>query len=533
MGIDHVRITPDRVMAPVGSEVVLKAGICAADGYLLADRRVEWSLSRDGAGHFVDVGERGELDLFRWPWDTPRKIDNWYAIGVTSYAPYVVHRGTPDPNDDVPVVRGEAWITVSSATEGASHVTTVAPDVSNWQFRQATATIYWIDAQWVFPPSAQAEPGRPHVLTTTVMRRSDEAPLAGWTVRYDVPRGGASLGYASGDHIDVPTDAAGRASVEVSPTDVGGGTATINITIIRPPLAGPHAIPQLEVGRGLATITWGTGQTAAPINAAPVLQPTPTPAPALPSTQPPFGGASPSDPYRPPANAQTGPPRFELRLVNVGSQVAPVGAFVSFDLTVTNRGESTARNILVHDRFDPGLSHQGDTEGQNAVKYDAMRDLAPGESETLPLTFTVRAPGQHCHAVTVTADGANAATASGCVTGQQSALRVELQTVRRQAVGQNADFNIIVRNLGEVPATNIEITQQFAQALQALSRSADQALAADGSLHIRLERLDVGEVRTLQTQARCVNPSANACSQATMTAGGTSQQADACLEIVP
>src|SRR4029079_11305838 len=178
-----------------------------------------------------------------------------------------------------------------------SHVTAYAPAVDNWPMRQATTTIYWVDAQWALPPSAAAQPGRPHTLTTTVTRRSDGAPLAGWTVRYDVPGGGASLGYASGNSVDVPTDAAGRASVEVSPTSGGGGSSTVGITIVRPPQAGADASPQLEVGRGAATITWGSGApigaTPTPINTAPTLQPTPnSPLSSLPP--PPSSPSSPA-----------------------------------------------------------------------------------------------------------------------------------------------------------------------------------------------------------------------------------------------
>ena len=538
IGQDHVRIAPNRVMAPVGSEVVLKSSICGADGYLHADRRVEWLLSRDGAGQFVDVGDRGQVDLFRWPWDTPRKIDNWYAIGATAYAPHCVHRGTPDPNDDVQVVRGEAWITVSSAVEGTSQVTAVAPDVANWQFRQATTTIYWIDAQWVFPPSTSAEAGRPHVLTTTVMRRSDGAPLAGWTVRYNVPSGGASLGYASGDHVDVPTDAAGRASVEVSPNDVSGGTANVGITILRPPLVGPNASPQLEIGRGLTTITWGTGQSPqspTPITTQPQLQPTPAPAPIPTRPTPPIpGGPSSTVPYTAPQTApQTGPPRLEARLTNVGPTAAALGEYVSFDLTVTNTGESTARNILIYDRFDAGLSHEMDTEKRNAIQNDQMRDLGPGESATIALTFKVTAAGQLCHEVTVSADGAASVTQRGCATGRQAAVQVRIQSVRQQVVGQLAEYIVSVQNVGDVPATDLEIVQEFPREMQAVATPPDQTAAADGSIRIRIDRLIPGEVRPFRTQARCTAASANACSRATVLAGGAqAHQAETCLEIV-
>ena len=257
-GQDYVRITPDRVLAPVGSEVVLKAGICGADGYLIANQRMEWLLSSGGAGQFVDLGEREQINVLRALWDTPRKVDSTYAIGSTANAPVCLYRGTPDPTDDVQILRGDAWVTVTSAAEGVSHVTAYSPTIADWNLRRAIATIYWVDAQWILPPSTVVPAGRPHVLTTTVLRRTDGAPLAGWLVRYE-SASGASFGYEGGNVVDVPTDGAGRASVEVSPVDAGGGSTNVNVTIVRPPQASADASPQLEIGRGVATISWAAG----------------------------------------------------------------------------------------------------------------------------------------------------------------------------------------------------------------------------------------------------------------------------------
>jgi uncharacterized repeat protein (TIGR01451 family) len=531
IGQDHLRITPDRVMAPVGTEVVLKAGICGADGYLHVDRRIEWQLSRDGAGQFTDIGDRGDVDIFRWPWDTPRKVDNWYAVGSTAYAQQCLHRGTPDPNDDVPIQRGEAWISVASATEGASHVTAFAPDVGNWQFRQAAAIIYWIDAQWAFPPSTVAPTGQPHVLTTTVTRRTDGAPLAGWTVRYDVSGGGASLGYAGGNFVDVPTDAAGRASVEVSPTATGSGASTVGITIVRPAVIGPGAAPSLEVGRGSATIVWGAPASPAPATAPPSLQPTPI-SPISPPPAPAADSGS-TAPYRSPRDQATGPPQLVLQMRNVGPQEVAVGGLVSFELTVTNRGESTARNILVHDRFGTGLKHEKDTLNEHAIKYEAMPELPPGQSDTVALTFQVVAPGRHCHDVTVTADGAAPATEQGCVTGRASAFTVTIRGPVRRTVGEMAEFDITVQNTGDVPATNVAIVQQFHAALRGMATAPEHQLQADGNLRITVGNMAINERRTFRTQAQCVAAGDSACSRANVLAdGGEPQASETCLQIV-
>jgi uncharacterized repeat protein (TIGR01451 family) len=538
-GQDHLRVTPERVLAPVGSEVVLKAGICTAGGFLLANQRVEWLLDRGGAGQFVDLNNRDELDLFRWPKNTPRKLDNWYAIGATSTSTLCLRRGTEDPNDDVQILRGEAWITVSSPTEGASHVTAYTPIVDDWQFRRATATIYWVDAQWVFPPSAMAEPGRPHVLTTTVTRRSDGAPVAGWLVRYEVA-GGASLGYGGGNFIDVPTDAAGRASVEVSPTGVGGGSTTVSMTLIRPPLIGPEASPQLEIGAGSATITWVSVAAPAPSMPAPSLPgpatsaPLPGPAPSAPQSRPP------ANTYTPPSGqSPIGKADLSVAIRREGPEEVTVGDHVRFNIVVTNNGDGTARAIELLDKFDHGLSHAQARPNVFEVRNAGIRDLPPGGASAVLLDFEVVAAGRQCHEVTVTAEGGVRAVERACVTARepqpvvQPSLSATMTGPTRRLVGEVAEFRMVINNTGDVPVTNIKIVDRYDQALQPTQASAGHA-AISGGLEWDVDRLDVGERREFTVLCDCVMPSSSACNRVIITAdGGVTTADEACVEILP
>ncbi len=248
---EAITISPSRVLAPIGSEVILIGGVCAENGYLRTNERVEWMIDRAGTGQIVTVGGRGELDIFRLPTNTPRKVDNYFAIGSTSPYDDLLDRGTPDPTDDIQIRRGDAWITVSSPAEGTSYVTAYAPHVANWAGRTARATIYWIDAQWAFPPPVVLAPGESHTLTTTITRQSDGAPIAGWIVRYRVVAGEAGLGYDQGQTSDVSTDNRGRASVEITPTDGRAGTTNIQIEIVRPEQAGSAASPRVTLGAAL------------------------------------------------------------------------------------------------------------------------------------------------------------------------------------------------------------------------------------------------------------------------------------------
>ena len=55
-GSTFVRLTPDRLVAPVGSEVFLKAGVAAPDGTLTPNERIEWSVARNGVGQLGTHG---------------------------------------------------------------------------------------------------------------------------------------------------------------------------------------------------------------------------------------------------------------------------------------------------------------------------------------------------------------------------------------------------------------------------------------------------------------------------------------------
>jgi hypothetical protein len=539
------------VLAPVGSEVVLKAGICGADGYLIANQRMEWLLSSGFAGQFVDLGEREQISVLRALWDTPRKVDSTYAIGSTANAPVCLYRGTPDPTDDVQILRGDAWVTVTSAAEGVSHITAYSPTIPDWNLRRAIATIYWVDAQWILPSSTVVPAGRPHVLTTTVLRRTDGAPLAGWLVRYE-SASGASFGYEGGNVVDVPTDGAGRASVEVSPVDAGGGSTSVNITIIRPPHASADASPQLEIGRGVATISWAAGavagpdtfQTPPPVNpgsvspmpAAPPSTSSPlspyevTPRPTLPSTESP-----PSEGYVAPTDQPArGQPQLDLALRRTTAENVAVGDFASFDIVVSNRGDGTARGIKIRSQFDRGLSHPEAKPNAFAVDYNGMRDLPPGESETIQLTFRVVGGGTQCHDVTVTAEGAEPASERGCVTAGQPTLEIEVRGPRRRNIGEMAEFVAVIRNVADVAATNIEIVARCDEPLEPSRAEPGHQRLPDGGLVMRIEKMEAKEQRTFRMEALCRTPALSACNRISVSAdGGISVADEACVEILP
>ncbi len=551
-GNTFVRLTPDRLVAPVGTEVFLKAGVMAPDGSLSPNERIEWSVARNGVGQLGSLGVQESGHLFSW-WNEPEKIDPWNAVSRTAYHPTSVTSVTPGPFGSAQIERGESYVTLTSCTEGVSQVTAFAPDLC--QLNQATTSIYWIDAQWTLPGAAVAEAGKPHTLTTTIFRRTNGAPLAGWVVRYTVG-GGGSLGAENSSTIDARTDASGRATAEISPSQPGSGITQVGITIIQPHGIGPNAMPQVELARGSTAITWSTNvpavtpavpaapavpfapsaptgvvplspppSTTAPPSVSappPTLQPTPQSPPTTSSTQP--------NPYTPPP---AGKPRLEVTLRPTSPEQVSVGQYVSYELTIVNRGDGVARNVKVGARFDQGLSHPGDTRKEHHVEK-SVRDLAPNDSERIQLTYQVVASGKQCHQVTVTSDGAEPAQQQACVTGAQASLAVKISGEHTRIVGDTTTFTVSVQNTGSTPASNVELRMVFDQAIEPILE-AGMDRQQDGSVLIRLDGdLALGEKRSLRLQGRCRAQSTHACARASVSSlGSSASQDEACLEILP
>ena len=113
----------------------------------------------------------------------------------------------------------------------------------------------------------------------------------------------------------------------------------------------------------------------------------PTPAPTLPPSQPPLDTAPP-----PVVPTPVGRPDLTVRMRRDTADPVRVGDTVAYTMIVRNNGDGPARNIVIIDRYDAGLSHEFGS-AQNSVKYDQMSDLGPGESDQVRLEFQVLQPG--------------------------------------------------------------------------------------------------------------------------------------------
>jgi uncharacterized repeat protein (TIGR01451 family) len=526
----ELKVTPARIVAAVNTEVVLAAGICGPSGYYVTRQPLEWMLAQDGVGQFVAVGHESPHDVSFLLRNSPQKVATNYARAHTSTISQILDRGTPTPADDVALDRGQSWISLTSPTEGTSHIVVWAPKEQNWERRKATATVYWVNAAWRFPPPATVRAGVRHPLTTVLTRASGE-PISGWIVRYEVLEGPpAQFGARGETAIEVRTDGAGRAIAELLPRTMEPGITAVKVQVIRPGTSRGD-LPQMIVGQGVTPIQWTTpGLVVRALGSSTIaadgaigyrvevtnngdlltrsveLSFTPPPGVAYLNSTPPaqaFGQrlawrmgdlpprttsvvelncrasqagsirstfiATGADQLRAEDTAVTEVRVNALSVRMNGPEVVAVGGEARFEIDVTNTGGVPLTNVTASDTFDPGLSHAGG-ERSPLVRTIAGA-LAPGQTERFAISFIVTQAGRQCHRLDVTADGGQAAAARGCITGTAPVASPPQLTVRvtgsaTQRAGELAEYAIEARNTSSAPATNVDLVVSWVPTLQ-------------------------------------------------------------------
>ncbi len=403
----------------MGTEVLMVAGVHGAGDPLMTGQRVEWMMAPGSVGTFLAVGEREGPNFLRWFGTPPQKISNDYAVTETVSVSRIITRGTIDPADDVSVLPGQAWVTLSSPIEGSSHVTAFAPELVGTTGNRQSGVIHWVDARWNAPPLATAPTGTSHAMTTTVVRHSTGMPAAGYKVRYEVISGpAAGFGPAASGGVELTTDGQGMATAEIVQRSPQSGVTEVSVQLVRPAGIVPGS-ELLVLGNTSTRITWVEPAAVLAQPAIPngVVTPSPgvlTPAPTLPITPTPTTPLAPARPSVPSVPAPTGPP-LEARIT--GPERATVGERVQFQIDITNRSAAAIDKLIVVDRFDAGLRHAKD---DRQIQRD-IGAIAAGQTRSIQVIFDVVSPGRLCHTVEVTGSG-NERTAP---------TRVSMRSMRR------------------------------------------------------------------------------------------------------
>lgn len=588
-------LTPTRMIAPVGSEVIIVSGLCGEAGYFLTNQPIEFMLSQDSAGQFITVSNQEGL------WCNSKKISGDYAIARTSNRRQVITRGTPSVTDDLVQQEGQCWISLTSASEGTSYVTAVASKGATWPQRRKSATIYWVDAQWAFPNPTTVPAGQEHTLSTTVQRTATDAPVVGFIVRYEIIDGrSATLGPNAATAMEVRTGENGLANVKLRSTGGQPGVTQVRIQVIRP--ADPDSdAPRTVLGEGYTSITWSapglalraTGPATATVDSTlvyrlevrnpgdiatqdVVVRSVLPPSLKFVSSKPPaqiFGNRTEWQfPELPPQSTQTievnvraeagGAVRYSfeatsssglkadahvdtelirpaLKLNVAGPEAATVGDRIQFEIEVTNTGDVALQNVTITDRFNSGLRHT--KELTSPIRKD-LGDLAPGQTKLFAVTFIVQRAGRICHTLEVAAPDGQRAQAQVCLTASEPEvqpeprLEVTKKAPRQSQVGQNIRISTLVTNTGNVPLTDLRIVDTWDPALEPKEATDGWDLEAlkNGELRWTSEQLAPGQTMQFDVLYLCRQAAEAATSRAIVTtAEDVSETAQTSLRILP
>ncbi len=491
----RLSITPAELVAPVCSEVVLLASVCE-DGFLMANQQVNWSLSRESVGFFLNRIDPDSMGWLISPFSLPRQITPRSALTSTVAEDMALPPGPANPAG-VCVRRGQSWVTLTSPQEGVSYVNACSPDLPSGSARQQTAAIYWIDGQWTFPPPSIQPLGASQVLTTQVTRATNGTPIGGWIVRYEVVSGPeAGFGPQQQRVIEVATDDLGQASVELVELQPTPGTNEIRIDIIYP-LTGKR----LVVGRGAVQHTW-TSSLALTIQ---------------------------------------GPPRVEL------------GQTAEYIVEVNNPSDQAAANVAVALPIPPGfraLSTDPPAEQLGNQLQWQYATLSAGDRRSLAARFQIERAGSHqvcatlvasgdvqfqqCVTTLVPGGGAQApfdpnqpnlpqTPGSGVPPATQPPsttppstmppprVEVTMQAPASAEVGQDVTFKLTFTNRGASPATGLLITDSFDAGLEhRLQKS---------PIYRDLETLAPGQSSTVDVVLKAIRPGRQ-CNRVELTGDG-------------
>ena len=473
----QILMTPSRIIAPVGSEVVVIAGICGGDGFLALNQPLEWILSNDSVGQIIEVGGLHHSGFNNTVPPKAKKFDGQYAWGRTGLKRTVLTRGTPTPCDDIELARGQTFISVSSASPGRTYVTGVAPKAEGWDRRRATTMIQWVDALWSTPVPSRATAGTVFPLTTVVNRSSDGSGVKDWKIKYTIVGGAAAeFAPAGSSTATATTNEKGEATAQIrQPAGrFEPGATQVRVDITRPALFGE---PELLVESGLTTVTWS--------------------APAL-------------------------------TIRAIGEKAAELDKPFNYRIEVTNPGDQISRGVVVRTKdIDDSIEYISSTpkpvEFGRQLEWQ-LGDIAPGsQPRVIDIQFKSNKRGNNGLCFEVASDSDRLRTeACAQIEIAVPCLVLNVDGPETAIVGNDVIFNFKVSNQCDEELEDIDLVLRY-----------DAGLYADGRsnpIQTQFDKLSFGEERTVSVAFNVQQPGTRCFELSVTSASGYNVTRRECLE---
>jgi uncharacterized repeat protein (TIGR01451 family) len=152
-----------------------------------------------------------------------------------------------------------------------------------------------------------------------------------------------------------------------------------------------------------------------------------------------------------------------LQIAKTGPEKAFIGQPITYEITVTNKGDGVAKDAMVFDNLPAGVAVQFATDnaksdGAGKVKWD-VGDIAPGATKKVAIVVTASAAGEMKTAASASAVGADtqAAFATTSLVGVPAILVQMADSPDPVRVGDQTTYTIEITNTGTAAGTNIKL----------------------------------------------------------------------------
>lgn len=169
-------------------------------------------------------------------------------------------------------------------------------------------------------------------------------------------------------------------------------------------------------------------------------------------------------------------------------------------LLVTNKGSGVARGVQVLDELPAGLAT---ANGETRLTFEAG-DLSAGEAREFGFVVRASRPGEFRNTARARDDGNLTASAEAMTIVRKPELEVSKKAPPMRFIGRPAEFEIVVKNVGDAPARDATLTDVIPPGIEFV-RADGAGQFSGGRVNWRLGTIGPSESRTVHVQVHCAD----------------------------
>ena len=198
---------------------------------------------------------------------------------------------------------------------------------------------------------------------------------------------------------------------------------------------------------------------------------------------------------------QVGAP--DIQIVKSGPPTVEVNETVNWTVTVTNTGDSTARNVVIEDELPEGFS------AGTPVRFE-VGTLEPGQSRVVEVSARAERTGSFTNRATAVHEGADEVAATAPIRVVESGIDVEITGAERSYALVDESFRVTTRNTGDTALQNTQTVLRLPANIRVSDAGGGTVAAAAGdrpaTITWNIGNLDTGASRAYDVVMTATRP---------------------------